>query len=66
MAMCSLCKRNLLAGERFRIFRGERSQDHPVCLLCEDDALGRRWLRSEGPLESVRVMGLGQSVRKVA
>jgi hypothetical protein len=64
--MCSLCRRNLLAGERVRAFRGDRMREHSVCLLCEPAALRLRWLRVDGPVEAIRVTGLGRSVRKVA
>jgi hypothetical protein len=52
MTMCLLCRRNLLIGERFRVWTtpgtaGER----PVCRLCEDVAEEAGWARLERPLE---------------
>ena len=35
--MCHLCRRTLLAGERFRVWRGER-RDQAVCVPCEPAA----------------------------
>jgi hypothetical protein len=64
--MCSLCRRNLLAGERVRTFRGERMREHAVCALCETDALRRRWLRLDGAATPVRATGLSPTVRRVA
>jgi len=64
--MCSLCRRNLLAGERYRTFRAERRREHTVCVLCEPEALRRRWLRADAPVGSVRVTGLTPTVRRVA
>ena len=64
--MCTLCRRTLLAGERFRSFRGERMRAHTVCTLCEPQALRMRWLRVDGTVEAVRVTGLGRTVRRVA
>ena len=64
--MCSLCRRNLLAGERYRTFRGDRRREHTVCVLCEPEALRLRWLRADAAVGSVRVTGLAQTVRRVA
>ena len=66
MAMCSLCRRTLLAGERYRAYRGERLREHLICPLCEEDALRRRWIRLDRPIEIVRATGLSQTVRRVA
>ncbi|HEY6017988.1 MAG TPA: hypothetical protein VIU44_13970 [Gaiellaceae bacterium] len=66
MAMCSLCRRTLLAGERYRTYVGERFHEHAVCELCEEDAQRLRWLRGERGYETVNATGLAQTVRKVA
>ena len=41
MAMCQLCRRNLLAGERFRPWR-YAGRDATVCVICEP------WARRAG------------------
>ena len=51
MAMCQVCRRTLLAGERYRTWRWER-RDQTVRVV---DAY-----------ESVRVTGLTRTVRRVA
>jgi hypothetical protein len=63
--VCVLCARTLLAGERVRLFTGERSREQTVCGLCESEAVSRRWLRAE-TVETVHVNGGSQTVRKVA
>jgi len=65
MAMCHLCRRTLLAGERFRIWRGAR-RDQPVCGICEPAARDAGWVRVVDGYEVVRVGGLSPSVRRVA
>ncbi len=65
MAMCHVCRRSLLAGERFRIWRGER-RDQPVCVVCEPAARRAGWVRVVDAHEVVRVGGLSRSVRRVA
>jgi hypothetical protein len=65
MAMCQVCRRTLLAGERYRTWRFER-RDHTVCVVCEplvDEAGG---VRVVDAFESVRVTGLTRTVRRVA
>lgn len=64
--MCALCRRTLLAGERFRTYVGDRAREHAVCELCEEDAQRLRWYRGGRGFETVRATGLAQSVRKVA
>jgi hypothetical protein len=65
MAMCHVCRRSLLAGERYRTWRGER-RDQPVCVVCEPRAREAGWLRVVDAYECVRVTGLTQTVRRVA
>jgi hypothetical protein len=65
MAICHLCRRSLLAGERFRIWRGER-RDQAVCLVCEPAARGAGWLRVADAFERVSANGLTGTVRRVA
>jgi hypothetical protein len=65
MAMCHVCRRNLLAGERFRTWRGQQ-RDQPVCVVCEPAAQDAGWVRVVDVHEVVRVSGLSQSVRRVA
>jgi hypothetical protein len=65
MAMCHVCRRTLLAGERFRTWRGDR-RDQPVCVICEPAAQEAGWVRVVDAHEVVRVGGLSQSVRRVA
>jgi hypothetical protein len=65
MAMCHVCRRTLLAGERFRTWRGAR-RDQAVCGVCEPAARAAGWVRVVDAHEVVRVGGLSQSVRRVA
>ena len=52
MAMCTVCRRNLLVGEGYRYFRSARGiADRPVCRLCEEEAERVGWVRVERPLE---------------
>ena len=66
MAMCLLCRRNLLIGEGYRLWTspvnvGER----PVCRLCEEEAEQAGWVRLDQPLQ--RELGsLIWHARKVA
>jgi hypothetical protein len=66
MAMCSVCRRNLLTGERFRLWQERPARPRTVCLLCEGEARKLRWLRVEDSGEQVNANGLVQTVRKVA
>jgi hypothetical protein len=66
MSMCHLCRRTLLTGERFRVWLEREARRRTVCLLCEDDARGRRWIRLDLPIERVNATGLAQTVRRVA
>jgi hypothetical protein len=65
MAMCHVCRRSLLAGERYRTWRYAQ-RDHLVCAVCEPDARGEGWIRVVDTWESVRATGLVQTVRRVA
>jgi hypothetical protein len=65
--MCTLCRRNLLAGELYRrwepaVGRGER----PVCMLCEPEAAKTGWKRAHGEPEREGTAGLRSTVRLVA
>jgi len=65
MAMCQLCRRTLLAGERYRTWHWER-RDHVVCAVCEPAARNAGAIRVVDVWESVRVTGLSRTVRRVA
>jgi hypothetical protein len=65
MAMCHVCRRSLLAGERYRTWRYAR-RDRAVCAVCEPDARDAGWMRVVDAYEHVRVTGLTQTVRRVA
>ncbi|HEV2592107.1 MAG TPA: hypothetical protein VGU02_09460 [Gaiellaceae bacterium] len=64
MAMCHVCRRSLLAGERFRTWRYAR-RDANVCTVCEPVARGEGWIPVLA-YERVRVDGLTPNVRRVA
>jgi hypothetical protein len=66
--MCALCRRNLLAGERFRHWepQGERNGERAVCSLCEPEATREGWLRSERAPQREGADGLHWTVRLVA
>jgi hypothetical protein len=50
MTMCLLCRRNLLVGERYRIWRSaDVTGDRPVCRLCEELAEEIGWVRADEP-----------------
>jgi hypothetical protein len=65
MAMCHVCRRSLLAGERYRTWRYAR-RDAAVCAVCEPLARQDGWIRVVDSYEQVRVTGLTQTVRRVA
>jgi hypothetical protein len=65
MAMCQVCRRTLLAGERFRTWRWDR-RDQTVCVVCEPVASDAGAVRVVDAYERVHVTGLTQSVRRVA
>jgi hypothetical protein len=66
--MCALCRRNLLAGERYRHWEpgeGERAE-RAVCGLCEPEARDAGWVRSAVPARREPAAGLRLTVRLVA
>ena len=63
--MCQICRRNLLAGERFRRWR-YAGRDSTVCVICEPVARRGAWLPLAERYERVTVNGLSGSVRRVA
>jgi hypothetical protein len=65
MAMCHVCRRSLLAGERYRTWR-YASRNQAVCAVCEPVVRGSGWVRVVDSDERVRVTGLTQTVRRVA
>ncbi len=65
MAMCQVCRRTLLAGERFRTWRWAR-RDQTVCVVCEPYVNEAGAVRVVDTFESVRATGLTQTVRRVA
>ena len=67
MTMCVLCRRNLLAGERYRHWESEaRRGARVVCGLCEPDARRAGWARLSPAPERESVDGLRWNVRLVA
>jgi hypothetical protein len=65
MAMCHVCRRTLLAGERYRTWRWGR-RDRTVCAVCEPDVRDAGGVRVVDAYERVRVTGLIQHVKRVA
>jgi hypothetical protein len=65
MAICQVCRRSLLAGERYRTWRYAR-RDATVCAVCEPAARQSGWIRVVDTYERVRVTGLTPTVRRVA
>ncbi|HSK16794.1 MAG TPA: hypothetical protein VK915_11575 [Gaiellaceae bacterium] len=67
MTLCALCRRNLLAGERFRYWEDarERRVSRVVCGLCEPSAARDGWKRTDRE-ERENAVGLRGSVRLVA
>jgi hypothetical protein len=65
MAMCQICRRTLLAGERYRTWRWQR-RDGTICVVCEPAAEQAGAIRVVDAYERVRVSGLTTSVRRVA
>ena len=63
--MCQVCRRNLLAGERFRRWR-RAGRDAAVCAICEPVARDAGWIQLAERDERVTVNGLSGSVRRVA
>ncbi len=67
MTLCALCRRNLLAGERFRYWEGGEARQvaRVVCHLCEPTATRDGWSRTERA-ERENAVGLRGTVRLVA
>ncbi|HVW90422.1 MAG TPA: hypothetical protein VHC01_13240 [Gaiellaceae bacterium] len=65
MAMCHVCRRTLLAGERYRTWRWGR-RDRTVCVVCEPEVREAGGVRVVDAYERVRVTGLIQHVKRVA
>ena len=66
MAMCLLCRRNMLIGERYRLWTQPRGAgERPVCLLCEEEAEQSGWVRLDRPVQH-ETGSLVWHVRKVA
>ena len=63
--MCHVCRRTLLAGERYRTWRWGR-RDRTVCVVCEPDVRAAGGVRVVDAYERVRVSGLIQHVKRVA
>jgi hypothetical protein len=68
VTLCTLCRRNLLAGESFRYWRNARQRAHAsaVCSLCEAEATREGWLRAERAPGNENAVGLRGTVRLVA
>jgi hypothetical protein len=65
MPMCQICRRTLLAGERYRTWRWRR-RDQTVCVVCERTAHRAGAVRLVDAYERVQVAGLNRHVRRVA
>ena len=65
MAMCQVCRRTLLAGERYRTWRWAR-RDQTVCVVCEPTAARAGAVRVIDAYERVHVGGLTRNARRVA
>jgi len=65
MAMCQVCRRTLLAGERYRTWRFAR-RDQTVCAVCEPGVRESGAVQVVEAFERVRVAGLSRTVRRVA
>ena len=63
--MCQVCRRTLLAGERYRTWRWAR-RDQTVCVVCEPVAREAGAVRVVDAYECVRATGLTPTVRRVA
>ena len=51
MAICALCRRTLLVGERYRHWEAGNAASgiRLVCALCETEALRAGWVRATQP-----------------
>ena len=61
--MCTLCRRSLLAGERFRHWRSHGRRARPLCPLCEPAATRNGWVPEERARRSEKPSGLAGTVR---
>jgi hypothetical protein len=68
VTLCALCRRNLLAGERYRYWRSAdaRPVARVVCGLCEGEAARDGWRRAEREPGQQNAVGLRGTVRLVA
>jgi len=67
MAICHLCLRNLLTGERYRLFASRNAAaERPVCRLCEEAAQEAGWVRLDRPTQVERGPSPIWHARKVA
>jgi hypothetical protein len=66
--MCTLCRRNLMAGERFRLWQADVSAERrrAVCGLCEREAAREGWVPVAQPMARESAVGLRGTVRLVA
>lgn len=65
VTMCAVCRRHLLAGERYRHWSEADRPGRPVCGLCEAEAARVGWVRESRELKRERATGLRLSVRLV-
>jgi hypothetical protein len=65
MAMCQICRRTLLAGERYRVWRWSR-RDQTVCVVCEPAARDAGAVRVVDAFARVNADGLTPNARRVA
>jgi hypothetical protein len=65
MAMCQICRRTLLAGERYRVWRWRR-RDATVCAVCEPVVHEAGAVRVVDTYERVNASGLTPNARRVA
>ena len=65
VAMCQVCRRNLLAGERFRRWRWA-GRDATVCVVCEPGVRKAGWVPLAERYERQGVNALSGTVRRVA
>jgi len=63
--MCHVCRRTLLAGERYRSWRWGR-RDRIVCVVCEPVVREAGAVRIVDAFERVRVGGIVEHVKRVA
>jgi hypothetical protein len=68
MAMCTVCRRNLLSGEQYRFWRAPRESraEQPVCGPCERRVAAAGWARAARPPGRENAIGLRGAVRLVA